>query len=287
MHGQGWIGRKSSDQPDRFVCVRPRYQGGRAKGRRGRVSDNGEFCGGMVLAASGAASRRLYLSIVWDSRLVFGKAQPREIEYRRLGAKSGKCSCVSGNSSGVLPNRVAIGRGPCTCAHNARGGVNMSVSERDARSYTVRDCVIDLMRRFGGTTIFGNPGSTELPLFRNFPRDFRYVLGLQEAVVVGMADGYAQAMRNASFVSLHSAAGVGNAMGVIFTAYKNRTPVVIMAGQQARSILPFEPFLFSANAVELPKPYVKWSVEPARACDVPLAISRAYYIAMTPPRGPV
>jgi benzoylformate decarboxylase len=71
------------------------------------------------------------------------------------------------------------------------------------------------------------------------------------------------------------------------TASKNRTPVVIMAGQQARSILPFEPFLFSANAVELPKPYVKWSVEPARACDVPLAISRAYHIAMTPPRGPV
>ena len=90
-----------------------------------------------------------------------------------------------------------------------------------------------------------------------------------KAVVVGMADGYAQATRNASFVSLHSAAGVGNAMGDIFTAYKNRTPMVIMAGQQARSILPFDPFLFSASAVELPKPYVKWSVEPARADDVP------------------
>ena len=151
---------------------------------------------------------------------------------------------------------------------------------------TVRDSVIDLMRRFGGTRLFGNPGSTELPLFRNFPGDFRYVLGLHEGVVVGMAEGYAQATRNASFVSLHSAAGVGNAMGVIFTAYKNRTPMVIMAGQQARSILPFDPFLFSTNAVELPKPYVKWSVEPARAADVPLAIARAYYIAMTPPRGP-
>ncbi|HEY3720789.1 MAG TPA: benzoylformate decarboxylase [Roseiarcus sp.] len=153
-------------------------------------------------------------------------------------------------------------------------------------SYTVRDSVIDLMRGFGGTKLFGNPGSTELPLFRNFPSDFRYVLGLHEGVVVGMAEGYAQATRNASFVSLHSAAGVGNAMGVIFTAYKNRTPMVIMGGQQARSILPFDPFLFSANAVELPKPYVKWSVEPARAADVPLAIARAYHIAMTPPRGP-
>src|ERR1700720_245106 len=150
----------------------------------------------------------------------------------------------------------------------------------------VRAAVLDLLRAFGMTSIFGNPGSTELPLFRDFPKDFRYVLGLQEAVVVGMADGYAQATRNAAFVNLHSAAGVGNAMGNIFTAYRNRTPLVITAGQQARSILPYEPFLFSTQATELPKPYVKWSCEPARAEDVPLAIARAYYIAMQPPRGP-
>lgn len=152
---------------------------------------------------------------------------------------------------------------------------------------TVRDAVLNLLRHFRMTAIFGNPGSTELPLFRNFPDDFRYVLGLQEAVVVGMADGYAQATRNASFVNLHSAAGVGHAMGNIFTAFKNRTPMVITAGQQARSILPFDPFLYSAQATELPKPYVKWSCEPARAQDVPLAIARAYYIAMQEPRGPV
>ena len=104
---------------------------------------------------------------------------------------------------------------------------------------------------------------------------------------MGMADGYAQATRNAAFVNLHSAAGVGHAMGNIFTAHKNRTPMVITAGQQARSILPFDPFLFSGQATELPKPYVKWSIEPARAEDVPLAIARAYYIAMQQPRGPV
>jgi len=103
---------------------------------------------------------------------------------------------------------------------------------------TVRTAVLDLLRAFGMTSIFGNPGSTELPLFRDFPKDFRYVLGLQEAVVVGMADGYAQATRNAAFVNLHSAAGVGHAMGNIFTAFRNRTPLVITAGQQARSILP-------------------------------------------------
>jgi benzoylformate decarboxylase len=152
---------------------------------------------------------------------------------------------------------------------------------------TVRAVVLDLLRAFGITTIFGNPGSTELPLFRDFPRDFRYILGLQEAVVVGMADGFAQATHNAAFVNLHSAVGVGHAMGNIFTAYRNRTPLVITAGQQARSILPYEPFLYSAQATELPKPYVKWSCEPARAEDVPSAIARAYYVAMQPPRGPV
>ena len=152
---------------------------------------------------------------------------------------------------------------------------------------SVREAVLDLLRGFNITTLFGNPGSTELPLFLDFPADFRYVLGLQESVVVGMADGYAQATRNASFVNLHSAVGVGHAMGNIFTAHKNRTPMIITAGQQARSILPFDPFLFSSQATELPKPYVKWSCEPARAEDVPLAIARAYYIAMQEPRGPI
>src|SRR5215471_5338880 len=151
---------------------------------------------------------------------------------------------------------------------------------------TVRDSVLGLFRTFGIDTIFGNPGSTELPMFRSFPNDFRYVVGLHESVAVGMADGYAQATRNAAIVNLHSAAGVGHAMGAIFTAYRNRTPLVITAGQQARSILPTEPFLYSMQATELPKPYVKWSIEPARAEDVPAAIARAYYVAMQPPCGP-
>ncbi|AEF91959.1 Benzoylformate decarboxylase [Delftia sp. Cs1-4] len=154
-------------------------------------------------------------------------------------------------------------------------------------TYTVRHAVIAMLRELGMTRIFGNPGSTELPLFRDYPEDFSYVLGLQETVVVGMADGHAQATRNASFVNLHSAAGVGHAMANIFTAFKNRTPLVITAGQQARSLLQFDPFLHSNQAAELPKPYVKWSCEPARAEDVPQALARAYYIAMQEPRGPV
>ena len=154
-------------------------------------------------------------------------------------------------------------------------------------SRTVRETVLDQLRSFGMTEIFGNPGSTELPMFRDFPDDFRYVLGLQEAVVVGMADGYAQATRNAALVNLHSAAGVGHAMGNIFTAWRNRTPLVITAGQQARSMLVGEPFLFAEQATELPKPYVKWSCEPARAQDVPAALARAYHLALAPPAGPV
>ena len=151
---------------------------------------------------------------------------------------------------------------------------------------TVRESTYSLLREFGLTTVFGNPGSTELPMFRNFPDDFRYVLGLQESVVVAMADGFAQGRNDAALVNLHSAVGVGHALGSIFTAYKNQTPLVITAGQQARSILPFEPFLFSEQAAQLPKPYVKWSIEPARAADVPAAMARAYYVSMQPPRGP-
>jgi benzoylformate decarboxylase len=155
-----------------------------------------------------------------------------------------------------------------------------------AAQVTVRAAVIELLRSLGLTTVFGNPGSTELPMFRDFPDDFRYVLGLQESIVIGMADGFAQATHNAALINLHSAVGVGHAMGNIFTAYKNRTPLVITAGQQARSILPYEPFLFSSQATDLPKPYVKWANEPARAADVPAAIARAYHVAMQPPCGP-
>ena len=151
----------------------------------------------------------------------------------------------------------------------------------------VRDAAFALFRDFGMTTIFGNPGSTELPMFRDFPDDFRYVLALQESIAVAMADGFAQATRNAALVNLHSAVGVGHALGNLFTAYRNRTPLVVVAGQQARSILPYFPFLYAEQATEFPKPYVKYSVEPARAEDVPAAIARAYHIAMQPPRGPV
>jgi len=151
----------------------------------------------------------------------------------------------------------------------------------------VREATRHVMRAHGMTTVFGNPGSTELPFLQDWPEDFDYVLGLQELSVVAMADGYAQAMGKAALVNLHSAVGVGHAMGSIYTAFLNQTPLVITAGQQARELLPWRPFLGSPQATELPKPHVKWAIEPARAEDVPLAILQAHTIAMQHPRGPV
>ncbi|HET7887813.1 MAG TPA: benzoylformate decarboxylase [Bradyrhizobium sp.] len=160
-------------------------------------------------------------------------------------------------------------------------------SKPSTTSLTVKQATVELLRAFGIKKVFGNPGSTELPFLSDWPDDIDYVLGLQEASVIGMADGYAQASRNAGFVNLHSAAGVGHALGNVFTAYRNQTPLVITAGQQARSILPLQPFLFAERASEFPRPYVKFAVEPARPEDVPGAIARAYYTAMQPPCGPV
>jgi benzoylformate decarboxylase len=151
---------------------------------------------------------------------------------------------------------------------------------------TVKSVTFELLRGFGITKIFGNPGSTELPFLADWPDDIDYVLGLQEASVIGIADGFAQATRNAGVANLHSAAGLGNALGAIYTAHRNQTPLVIIAGQQARSLLPLDPFLHAERASEFPRPYVKYSVEPARAQDVPSAIARAYYTALQPPCGP-
>ncbi len=150
---------------------------------------------------------------------------------------------------------------------------------------TVREVTYELLRSFGMTRVFGNPGSTELAFLKGFPEDFTYVLGLHEGVVVGMADGYAQGTGRAAFVNLHTAAGLGNAGAAIMTAHHNRTPLVITAGQQDRRQLAYEPFL-SGHLVEMALPYVKWSHQPVRAEDVPDAIERAYHTAMQAPRGP-
>ena len=151
---------------------------------------------------------------------------------------------------------------------------------------TVREATFELFRAHGMTTIFGNPGSTELPMLADFPEDFSYVLGLQELVVVGMADGYAQATGRPAHVNLHTAPGVGNAIGGIFNAQANKSPLVITAGQQVRAQITIEANLTNRDAIVTPRPYVKYSHEPPRAQDVPSALARAIAHAALPPRGP-
>ena len=151
---------------------------------------------------------------------------------------------------------------------------------------TVHEATFDLLRRLGMTTVFGNPGSTELPFLKDFPEDFRYVLGLQEATVLGMAEGFAQGKGRAALVNLHTGPGLGNAMGAMITAWHNKTPLVVTAGQQDRRHRSLEPLL-TGKLVELAKPYVKGSFEPVRAEDVPGEIRRAFHTAMQQPSGPV
>jgi benzoylformate decarboxylase len=151
---------------------------------------------------------------------------------------------------------------------------------------SIREATFELLRAHGMTTIFGNPGSTELPMLADFPEDFSYVLGLQELVVVGMADGYAQASGRPTHVNLHTAPGVGNAVGGIFNAQANKSPLVITAGQQVRPQITIEANLTNRDAIVGPQPYVKWSHEPPRAQDVPVALARAIHCASLPPKGP-
>src|ERR671914_1038413 len=151
----------------------------------------------------------------------------------------------------------------------------------------VREAVYNMLRERGMTWVFGNPGSTELPFLAEFPSDFRYVLGLQEAVAVGIADGFAQASSKPTLVNLHTAPGVGNGMGAIFNAQANKSPLVVTAGQQSRSLMTLQANLTNRDAIRMPHPLVKWSYEPPRAEDVPHSLARATHLAAMPPRGPV
>src|SRR3954462_1807272 len=152
---------------------------------------------------------------------------------------------------------------------------------------TVREATVELLRAQGLPTFSGNPGSTELPMLAEFPDDFGYVLGLQEAAAVGIADGYALAGGGPALGHPPTAPGVGNAMGAIFNARANKSPLVITAGQQARSLMTLEALLTNRDAARMPHPLVKWSFEPPRAQDVPHAIARATHLAALPPKGPV
>src|SRR4051794_24193288 len=118
---------------------------------------------------------------------------------------------------------------------------------------SVREATLHLFREHKMTTVFGNPGSTELPMLAQFPSDFRYVLALQEAVAVGIADGYAQASGRVAHVNLHTAPGVGNAVGALFNAWANKAPLLVTAGQQVRAHMTLQANLTNRDATAVPQ----------------------------------
>jgi benzoylformate decarboxylase len=136
--------------------------------------------------------------------------------------------------------------------------------------------------------VFGNPGTTELPLIdglQDYPQ-LKYVLALQEASAVAMADGYARATGKPSFVNVHIAGGLANSISMLYNAFRGGTPLILTAGQSDTRMLLEEPAL-SGNLVEMCRQYSKWSGEVRHAKDLPVAIRRAFRTASTPPTGPV
>jgi benzoylformate decarboxylase len=148
--------------------------------------------------------------------------------------------------------------------------------------------LLDMLAGYGVRHIFGNPGTTELPLCDTLADDrrFTYVLALQELPAVAIADGYAQAARSPTVVNLHICCGLGNGLGMIYNAYREGTPLVITAGQQDQRMLFEEPILWG-RMVDVVRPWTKWADEVRRVEDLPSAIRRAMQAAITPPTGPV
>src|SRR5258708_23762220 len=150
----------------------------------------------------------------------------------------------------------------------------------------VRDAFYEILRTHGITTVFGNPGSNELPLLREFPDDFRYVLALQEGAAIGMADGFAQATGRPALVNLHAAAGTGNAMGNLTNAQSGHVPVIVTSGQQARRYTELTAYLSNVDAPKLAEPLVKGSHEPARPPGGPHSPSNGILLAGAAPARP-
>lgn len=152
---------------------------------------------------------------------------------------------------------------------------------------TVSDAFYAILRHHRVTAVFGNPGSNELPFLTGLPVDVPYYLALQEGAAIAMADGYAQASGTPGFVNLHAASGTGNAMGCMTNTAACHTPMVVMAGQQARRYVPVEAMLTNVDPTKLCDPLVKWSGEPLRPQDGPALVSKGLMLAASAPRGVV
>src|SRR5688500_10319257 len=153
---------------------------------------------------------------------------------------------------------------------------------------TGRAAFLQLLVDEGVTHLFGNPGTTELAIMEVVP-DFpqlKFVLGLQESVVMAMADGFCRASGKLAAANVHVMPGLGNAMGALYNAGFSGSPVILTAGQQEQGHGLLEPMLY-APLVPVAQPLVKWAVEVTRAADLPRILHRAAKIALTPPTGPV
>src|SRR5438477_2913472 len=156
------------------------------------------------------------------------------------------------------------------------------------KSTTGRHAFIELLLDEGVTHLFGNPGTTELAIMEVVPQfpQLKFVLGLQEAAVVAMADGYCRASGRLAAANVHVMPGLGNAMGALYNAKFSGSPVILTAGQQEQGHGLLEPMLYEP-LVAVAQPLVKWAVEVTRAADLPRIIHRAAKLALTPPTGPV
>ena len=153
---------------------------------------------------------------------------------------------------------------------------------------TGRRAFLQLLADEGVTHLFGNPGTTELAIMEAVPEfpQVKFVLGLQEAVVVAMADGYCRASGKLCAANVHVMPGLGNAMGALYNAKFSGSPLIVTAGQQEQGHGLLEPLLYEP-LVPIAQPLVKWAVEPTRVQDLPRILRRAAKVAMTPPTGPV
>jgi len=151
-----------------------------------------------------------------------------------------------------------------------------------------RSAFLQLLVDEGVTHLFGNPGTTELPIMEVVPEfaQLRFVLGLQESIVLGMADGFCRASHRLAAANVHVMPGLGNAMGALYNARFSGSPVILTAGQQEQGHGLLEPLLYEP-LVPVAQPLVKWAVEVTRAADLPRVLHRAAKIALTPPTGPV
>ena len=151
-----------------------------------------------------------------------------------------------------------------------------------------KQAFLQILRQEGVSVMFGNPGTTELPLMDGLAREpgIRYVLALQEAVAVSMADGYAQASGGLAAVNVHVSPGLGNAMGMLYDAYKAGAPMLLTAGQHDQGFTVTEPILWS-DLPPVARPYTKWSTEARRLEDLPRIVRRAVKTALAHPTGPV